>query len=427
MRLKRNKRKIGLYLLLVFPVVFFFLFAVAPGESGSALAQKKSPVKYIDLQVPVPGLGGKTTGFPQYLMYMYKFLVGSIGLIAVVMIMVGGFKWILAAGNSSRIEDAKTTIFSAVAGLLIALGSYTILNLINPNLTNLKVTALPSVTGEEIKYDFTDRCSFKPKGSVFRDEEGNVVDRKDLKCGVGYEVSYIKDASGKKEVIKESCFGEGGCASGNCIPTGEIAYKEYDDITSSSGYFGNPTVSKKRFAICADEIGKICRFGTSSLQSCKELDKIFVQLNLDSVCYQYGQTNDGKYLCGSASKKRCRIATDEQKKCNMCSGLPSQKGSTCVDPRTGVAVFTYSEENKDNYPERVKGNTICCGRADKQEIDCRPKSRGCNSDEVSLTPNECWVYSQDPKKKFQTRQGGGDKRYCDAFGNEVCCMQVYYR
>ena len=125
---------------------FFASAANSPCPGGSRTTS-------INLQVPIPGLGKCVDGFPQYLMYMYKFLVGSIGLIAVVMIMVGGFKWILAAGNSSRIEDAKTTIFSAVAGLLIALGSYTILNLINPNLTNLKVTALPKVTGELILYD----------------------------------------------------------------------------------------------------------------------------------------------------------------------------------------------------------------------------------------------------------------------------------
>lgn len=104
------------------------------------------PGKSIHLQVPLPGTGSCVSGFPQYLMQFYRLFVGSMGLIATVMIMFGGFQWILAAGNTSKIDEAKSTIFSAIAGLLIALGSFTILNFLNPRLVELTVPQVPEVS-----------------------------------------------------------------------------------------------------------------------------------------------------------------------------------------------------------------------------------------------------------------------------------------
>ncbi len=42
-----------------------------------------------------------------------------IGIVAVVMIMVGGFKYVTAGGDSSNITSAKHTIIYALIGLVI--------------------------------------------------------------------------------------------------------------------------------------------------------------------------------------------------------------------------------------------------------------------------------------------------------------------
>lgn len=44
-----------------------------------------------------------------------------IGLTAVIMIMVGGFKYVTASGDSSKVSSAKTTITYAIVGLIIVL------------------------------------------------------------------------------------------------------------------------------------------------------------------------------------------------------------------------------------------------------------------------------------------------------------------
>lgn len=50
-----------------------------------------------------------------------------VGLLAVVMIIVGGFQYIISAGEEAKIKEAKNTIKWAIIGLAVVLGSYAIL------------------------------------------------------------------------------------------------------------------------------------------------------------------------------------------------------------------------------------------------------------------------------------------------------------
>jgi len=112
---------------------------------------------YFKPSVTIPGTiftAGKEieiTGesFAQYVSGFYKFFVGFMVVVAVVMIMWGGFKRIMAAGSAEKTKDANDTIFAAIIGLVITLISYTLLNLINPQLVNLKTLAIQSIKAEE--------------------------------------------------------------------------------------------------------------------------------------------------------------------------------------------------------------------------------------------------------------------------------------
>ncbi len=46
-------------------------------------------------------------------------LLGFLGLIAVVIILIGGFQWMTAAGNDEKVETARKTIFAGVIGIVI--------------------------------------------------------------------------------------------------------------------------------------------------------------------------------------------------------------------------------------------------------------------------------------------------------------------
>ncbi|MFH1426295.1 MAG: hypothetical protein ABIG66_02570, partial [Candidatus Kerfeldbacteria bacterium] len=94
----------------------------------------------ISLEVPI-GIAGsvsKENSLIEWVALAYEFIVGVIGIIAAVMIMFNGIKWASAGGNAETITQCKDGIISAFSGLLIALGSFLILNYLNPALTSFE-------------------------------------------------------------------------------------------------------------------------------------------------------------------------------------------------------------------------------------------------------------------------------------------------
>ena len=134
-----------------------FLIGLIFSISISALPQKECPPKdgTIVLRVNIPGVtedlctagatklyqiidsnGDKKGDILDFLALSYKFLVGIAGIAAVIAMMVGGYLWLFSGGNSSKVTEAKSIIGSAVLGLFLTIGSFMILNLINPDLVN---------------------------------------------------------------------------------------------------------------------------------------------------------------------------------------------------------------------------------------------------------------------------------------------------
>lgn len=58
-------------------------------------------------------------------------LMGFVGALSVIFIIVGGIQYITSAGNSDGSARAKKTITYAVGGLILALSTTAIINLIN--------------------------------------------------------------------------------------------------------------------------------------------------------------------------------------------------------------------------------------------------------------------------------------------------------
>lgn len=83
--------------------------------------------------------------FAKYVGGLFKFFVGIAGILAVFMMMYGGTQWIFSGGNPAKISAAKEPIFGAITGLLLALGYYSLLYLINPQLVNLRPLGLVAI------------------------------------------------------------------------------------------------------------------------------------------------------------------------------------------------------------------------------------------------------------------------------------------
>lgn len=74
----------------------------------------------------------------QYLVALYKYLIGAASIIAGIMYVWAGFKWLTSSGNPERLGDARKKIASTTVGLILLLGSYVILYIVNPELVFFK-------------------------------------------------------------------------------------------------------------------------------------------------------------------------------------------------------------------------------------------------------------------------------------------------
>jgi len=117
-----------------------------------AIASPVLPVRAADsmkLNVPIGALSAvdvSGNGLGLYFSAWYKFLTGAVGIMATIMIMYGGFKWLTSRGGGD-VGQAKDIIFSALLGLVLALLSYIILNTINPQLLNITMPSFANITG----------------------------------------------------------------------------------------------------------------------------------------------------------------------------------------------------------------------------------------------------------------------------------------
>lgn len=62
--------------------------------------------------------------------------LGFLGVIAVVIILAGGFKWMTAGGNEDKVSEAKKLLGAGVIGLVIILAAWAVANFIIGSIYN---------------------------------------------------------------------------------------------------------------------------------------------------------------------------------------------------------------------------------------------------------------------------------------------------
>ena len=53
-------------------------------------------------------------------------LLGLLGLLATIIILLGGFKWMTSQGNSEKVDEAKNLIKNGIIGLVVIFSAYAI-------------------------------------------------------------------------------------------------------------------------------------------------------------------------------------------------------------------------------------------------------------------------------------------------------------
>ncbi len=112
-------------------------------------------------------LAESTKPLADYIIAIFKYSIGVIGIISAIVLMFGGVRWLTAGGNSSAITEAKTYIISSLSGLILTFGSFLLLSTINTNLTDIQIAPV-----NRIEYvGLTTGCCLKT------DQNGNTTAR----------------------------------------------------------------------------------------------------------------------------------------------------------------------------------------------------------------------------------------------------------
>ncbi|MFZ3054803.1 MAG: pilin [Minisyncoccales bacterium] len=102
--------------------------------------------------VAIPTIAGipENASAAELITYFFNLAITVGSFIAVVMLIMAGVEYIMSQGNPAKIEDAKKKILNAFLGIVVLMGSLIILNIINPELTVIKINDLEDQQSVEV-------------------------------------------------------------------------------------------------------------------------------------------------------------------------------------------------------------------------------------------------------------------------------------
>ena len=125
----RNTNKIFVYLALILLVAIQFFPVLAA-------AQERAPAAATGFEK----LCDKTVGIGGCIARIYLFSLGAGALIALLMVVLAGYRYMSASGNAEQVSAAKESLESALKGLIIIFVGFILLYLINPDLVQFNNT-----------------------------------------------------------------------------------------------------------------------------------------------------------------------------------------------------------------------------------------------------------------------------------------------
>lgn len=87
-------------------------------------------------------LGLGTTTLSELIKGIIQVILGFLGVIAVLIILWGGFIWMTAVGEPDKVDKAKKMIYSGIIGLIIIFASYAIASFVFSQLQSITGTTI---------------------------------------------------------------------------------------------------------------------------------------------------------------------------------------------------------------------------------------------------------------------------------------------
>jgi hypothetical protein len=92
--------------------------------------------------VKAPGETLKPDALPKCINQIYVWSLGLGSLLALLMLILGGYTYMTAAGNAEQSGKGVEMIWSSVIGLALLFGAYLLLSTINPDLVKFNIDSL---------------------------------------------------------------------------------------------------------------------------------------------------------------------------------------------------------------------------------------------------------------------------------------------
>ncbi len=74
--------------------------------------------------VPTDDMGLSTASLETTAQKLIKTVLTFLGLVAIVMVLIGGFKWMTSGGNEEKVGEAKKLLGAGIVGLVIIMLAY---------------------------------------------------------------------------------------------------------------------------------------------------------------------------------------------------------------------------------------------------------------------------------------------------------------
>lgn len=112
--------RLGLFLVMI---AFIALPALMPAPVA---ADSLADIVSVDDVAGEAGFATDGADFKTTIGRLIKVALGFLGVVAIIIVLIGGFKYMTAGGSDDKVADAKKWIISGIIGLAIILSAYTL-------------------------------------------------------------------------------------------------------------------------------------------------------------------------------------------------------------------------------------------------------------------------------------------------------------
>jgi len=278
----------------------------------------------------------KDTTAAQFVIYFFNLLLGIGVFAAVIMIVMAGIDYMNAEGEEGKISSAKKRIANVFYGLMILLFSWGILNMINPQLNQVKIDSpgeisLPDApVSEEAGVYLYDAVNFVGKQKYINSNQEQLV-----QYDLDNKVKSIKLVSSEKYKFGTVLFTQSdfrGDSGEYC----SYALNSVANLSSPSGTDNNPAMG--------NELSSMIVFKTiSGSATVTFYNTIDCQMRSKDYC----RKDDKDFPCMEDNETKCTVNSNSNFQ-DIREACPNLKGDVLsVSVGSGAAVLMKSVGKND--------------------------------------------------------------------------------